>query len=60
MMSSSKGDSHGKADEVRAGALILPNKSDPNADKGGGGQKIQKFCGHHIWKLLKRSDGSSS
>ena len=23
----------------------------PSADKGGGGQKIQKCCGHHIWKL---------
>ena len=22
-----------------------------NADKGGGGQNIQKYCGHHLWKL---------
>ena len=26
-------------------------KSDPNADKGGGGQKIKKFCGHHYKKI---------
>ena len=26
-------------------------ESDPNADKGGGGQKIQKICIHPTWKL---------
>ena len=54
MMSASEGGGgHGKADIVREVARILYYKSDPNADKGGGGQKIRKFCGHHIWKLPK-------
>ena len=42
---------HGKADIVRGVARILYYKSDPNADKGGRGQKIRKFCGRHIWFL---------
>ena len=23
--------------------------------RGGGGQKIRKFCGHHMWKLPNRT-----
>ena len=39
-----------KEDEVREVAWILRCKSDLNADKGGGGgKKIQKFCGRHKW-----------
>ena len=44
MMSASEGEGgHVKADVVREVARIFYYKSDPNADKGGGGQKIQKF-----------------
>ena len=25
-------------------------------DKGGGGQKIRKFCGRHIWKALNSEE----
>ena len=41
----------GKADIVREVTCILEQKSVPNADKEGGGQKIPKFCGCHQWKL---------
>ena len=27
--------------------------ADSNADRGGGGQKIRNFCGHHMWNLPK-------
>ena len=46
MMSASEG-GHGIADVVREVAFILYYKSVPNADRGGGGQKIRKFCGCH-------------
>ena len=42
---------HGKADIVREVGHILCYKSAPNADKGGGGQKIQKFGRCHYWRL---------
>ena len=56
MMSASEGGGgHGKADIVGEVVWILwyksMYKSDTNADKGGGGKKIQKFCQHRIWKL---------
>ena len=44
---------HGKAGGVREVALMLEYKLVPNADKGGGCQKIQKSCGRHIWTLPK-------
>ena len=50
MMSASEG-CHGKADIVREVARILYYKSVPNADNGGGGQKVQKLCRCHQWKL---------
>ena len=53
MMSESEGASgHGKADIVREVTRISLYKSDPNVDKGErGGEKIRKFCRHHIRKL---------
>ena len=48
MLSASKGGwGHRKADVEREVTRIYEYKSDPNADKGGGGQKIMKCCGHH-------------
>ena len=47
MMSASEGEGgYGKANIVREVGCILEYKSVPNADKWGGGQKIQKFSGH--------------
>ena len=56
MMSALHAGGHGKVDKARRLHEFYSDpmkgasyKSDPNADKGEGGQKIRKFCRLHIW-----------
>ena len=50
MMSASE-EGEGVADIIREAARILQYKSDPNADKGRGGKKIQKIFEPNIYRV---------